>query len=72
MTIPRVNKTMLREKAKELGNLEIRFDCGGCRVVDNQMNNVFPVSGICPTVNRKECMSFLLGVEYHKKKCLEA
>jgi hypothetical protein len=67
---PHISTKELNALAAEHG-LVIQHECGGYRVVrasDNDgRRDVFPNSGICPTVARLACYIFLLGVTYGRK-----
>jgi hypothetical protein len=63
---PHVSTEELNELADRQG-LEIQHECGGYRVVKRSgdgREDVFPNSGICPTVARLACYIFLLGAEF--------
>jgi len=65
---PRISTRELNALAAEHG-LIIQHECSGYRVVKDGdgRRDVFPNSGICPTVARLACYIFLLGVSYGKR-----
>lgn len=73
---PHISTVELDALAAEHG-LMIQHECGGYRVVrergDGGRRDVFPNSGVCPTVARLACYIFLLGVTFGKttNKCID-
>lgn len=66
----RTSTVELMEAAEELGFC-IQHDCGGYRVTEAQGGGyryIFPDGGVCPTATKSECMIFLHGVKYERKK----
>lgn len=64
--LSRISPIELNDLARKCG-LAIQHDCGGYRVVTLDNSYVFPNSGICPTVTKRDCWHFLLGYATGRK-----
>jgi len=59
----RISAKELEDEATSVG-LVVQHDCGGYRLVISDgpgWRYVFPNTGICPAVPKRDCMTFLAG-----------
>ena len=65
-----ISASEANELAESLG-LRIQHECGGYRVYKENgdgRRDIFPNSGICPTVALMACYIFLRGVEWSRQQ----
>lgn len=60
-----VTRKELDDLAGPVG-LQVHKECGGYRLVKGG-RNIFPDSGVCPVVTKRECLTFLKGVHFGRK-----